>query len=581
MDWNRFIPLIGQLREYNSAVFRQDLAAGLTVCIMLVPQGMAYALLMGVPPIYGLYGALIPLLIYGLLGTSRQLSVGPVAVSALLVLAGISQIATPETPEYISYVILTGLCIGFLQIGLSLLRLGFLTNLLSHPVIMGFTSAAAIIIAASQLKYLFGMDIPRFEHTYETIVYTFSHLSEVHWMSFAICSGGVLLMFALKRWAPAIPAALAVSGISIAGTAFFQLDQLGVAIVGTVPDGLPAFVIPDLSISNIEVVLPTVLTVTIIGIVESLGIAKALELKNKDTKVLPNQELLALGSAKVLGSFFQAIPSSASFTRSAINNEAGAKTGMASIVAAVATGLALIFFTPLFYYLPQATLAAIVLMAVRSLFEIKGAIKLWRLHRLDFSMLITTFIMTLAFGIEEGVLTGVVLSCLAIILRASRPHAVILGKLPESEAFRNVDRFPNAIQYPGVLIIRFDAPLFFLNATYFKEIITQAVLEEKASLRLLILDASSILDIDSGGLDALQEINEFLERQNIKMYMTGVLGPVRDRIRLLGLKMITGEKSHFLTIKDALHYHHDQTEDQTNWSADALQHFEKRNHHKI
>ncbi|MEL7221330.1 MAG: SulP family inorganic anion transporter, partial [Bacteroidota bacterium] len=449
-----------------------------------------------------------------------------------------------------------------------------------RPVIMGFTSAAAIIIAASQLKYLFGMEIPRFEQTYETIHYAFTHLTEIHWLSFAICTGGIVLMLALKRWAPVIPAALAVSVLSIALTALFRLDELGLAIVGTVPEGLPSLVMPEMSLTSINAVLPTVLTVTIIGIVESLGIAKALELKNKDTKVLPNQELLALGFAKVVGSFFQAIPSSASFTRSAINNEAGAKTGIASIVAAVATGLTLIFFTPLFYYLPEASLAAIVLMAVRSLFEIKGTLKLWRLHRLDFSMLLITFVMTLVLGIEEGVLTGVVLSCLAIILRASRPHAVILGELPESGAFRDIERFPSAIQYPGVLIVRFDAPLFFLNATYFKEVITQAILTQEDTLELLILDASSILDIDSGGLDALEEINELLKRQQIKMYLTGVLGPVRDRIHLLGLEMITGEKNHFLTIKDALRYYHDETDELTNWSADALQYFEKRNKRK-
>ena len=569
MRWTTFLPLVEQLKGYNKNVFRQDLLAGLTVCIMLVPQGMAYALLAGMPPIYGLYGALVPMLIYGLLGTSRQLSIGPVAVSALLVLAGITQLAEPESPRYIELVILTGFLIGITQLLLSALRLGFLVRFLSHPVIMGFTSAAAVIIAVSQLKYLFGMEIPRFEQSYETLFYAFEHLAEIHWLSFAFTTGSIAVMLAMKRWTPKLPAALVVSILGIVLTAVFRLDQLGLQVVGQVPEGLPDFVMPALTSDSIRQVLPTVFTVTIIGIVESLGIAKALELKNKDTKVLPNQELFALGSAKVLGALFQAIPSSASFTRSAINNEAGAKTGMASIMAAAATGLTLIFFTPLFFYLPEATLAAIVLMAVRSLFEIEGAIHLWEVHRKDFLMLLITFVITLVLGIEEGVLTGVVLSLLAIIFQASRPHIAVLGQLDDGQSFRNVERFPEATQFEGVLILRFDSPLFFLNADYFKEKITEAILENEHRIELFILDASSILDIDSSGLEALEEIHHYLSKRNTTFYIVGVLGPVRDRLHLAGLSERIGLYNHFLYIGDALTFY--QEEGNAGWSPQAVQ----------
>ncbi|MEL6971957.1 MAG: sulfate permease [Bacteroidota bacterium] len=572
INWSQFVPLVGQLKGYAPKTFRQDILAGLTVCIMLIPQGMAYALLAGMPPIYGLYGGLIPLLLYGIFGTSRQLSVGPVAVSALLVLAGISQVAEPGSNPYIALVILTGLLVGLGQLLLSMLRLGFLANFLSHPVIMGFTSAAAIIIAASQLKYLLGIDIPRFEQTYQTILYALQHALEIHWLSFTFCLGGMVIMLAIKRRLPYLPAALIVSVISIILCAVLRLDQAGLAIVGNVPQGLPDFIIPTITWATIYKVLPTVLTVTIIGIVEALSIAKALELKNKDVKIRPNQELLALGLGKVLGSFFQAIPTSASFTRSAVNNEAGARTGVASIVAALATGLALIFFTPLFYYLPEATLAAIVLMAVRGLFEIKGAIELWKVHRIDFAMLVTTFVVTLALGIEEGVLTGVILSLLMIIFQASQPRVVTLGRLPDSRSYRDVERFPDAVQFPGVLILRFDGPLFFLNAEYFKSAVIRAVHEQGSLPELFILDASSILDIDSGGLEALAEINSYLSSKNITFYLTGILGPVRDRMHQAGLAEAIGRKHQFLFINDALlEFLPEYTGDST-WSESALQH---------
>ena len=569
MRWTKFLPLVEQLKGYDSSTFRHDAIAGLTVCIMLIPQGMAYALLAGMPPIYGLYTALVPLIIYGILGTSRQLSLGPVAVSALLVLAGITQLAEPETETYIELVILTGFMVGLMKLALSAMRLGFLVRFLSHPVIMGFTSAAAVIIAVSQLKYLFGMKIPRFEQSYETVFYAIQNIDQAHWLSFAFCTGSIVLMLTIKRLTPKVPSALVVSILGAVLAATLHLEELGLKLVGDVPQGLPEFQLPAFSAANIHMVIPTAITVTIISIVESLGIAKALELKNKDTKVLPNQELFALGTAKLLGSFFQAIPSSASFTRSAINNEAGAKTGMASIVAAVATGLTLIFFTPLFYYLPQASLAAIVLMAVRSLFDIRGAIHLWEVHKKDFLMLLITFVITLALGIEEGVLAGVILSLLAIIFQASRPHIAVLGQLDDGQSYRNVERFPEATRFEGVLILRFDAPLFFLNADYFKEQIVSCIREDETRIELFILDASSILDIDSSGLEALEEIHHYLRNRGTTFYIVGVLGPVRDRLHVAGLSERIGLYNHFLYIGDALAFY--QAEGNDGWSPKAVQ----------
>lgn len=573
MSWKRFFPIFDWISEYNKRVFRSDLTAGLTVCIMLIPQGMAYALLAGMPPIYGLYGGLVPLFIYGLLGTSRQLSIGPVAVSSLLVLAGISQVAEPESGQYIELAILAGLMIGIAQLLLSALRLGFLVTFLSHPVIMGFTSAAAIIIAVSQFKYLFGFPIPRFEQTYETAIYAFEHLNKIHWLSFAFCTSGIIVMLAIKKWARFIPAALVVTILGILITYLLRLDQQGLAIVGKVPEGLPDFSVPNLSWANIQLVLPTVGTVTIMGVVESISIAKALEAKNKDGRIRPNQELFAIGFSKFAGAFFQALPTSASFTRSAVNNEAGARTGIASIIAAAATGLTLVFFTPLFYYLPKAILASIVLMAVKGLFELEGAKELWKTHRKDFFMMLITFLATLGMGIEEGVLTGVILSLLLVIYQASRPHSAILGKLPKTNHFRNVDRFPEAQQEDGVIIIRFDAPLFFLNAEQFKNTVFDTLEKYNDRCYLFILDASSILDIDSSGLHAIEEVYNHFKERNIQFFIAGVLGPVRDAFKRYELIEKVGLTNHFMYVSDALEYYRqEKSGQQALWTNNAIQH---------
>lgn len=572
MKWTNYLPITEWLGDYNKATFQNDFIAGLTVCVILIPQGMAYALLAGMPPIYGLYGGLIPLFLYGIFGTSRQLSIGPVAISALLVLAGISQLAEPGSPEYISLVITTGLAIGLVQVVLSFLRLGFLVNFLSHPIIVGFTSAAAIIIAISQLKYLFGISIPRFSHSYETAYYAIEHLSEIHWLSFVMCVGGVVLMLILRSISRTIPSALIVTIVGILVTWIFKLDQQGLKVVGEVPRGLPGFEIPGMNLAIIREIFPTVLTVTVIGIVESIGIAKVLEAKHRNYQVRPNQELLALGLAKIGGAFFQSLPTSGSFTRSAINNDAGARTGMASIITAAGVALTLVFLTPLFYYLPEAILASIILVAVKSLFDLPEAIYLWQTHRQDFAMMMITFVLTLALGIEEGVLVGVILSLLMTIYRTATPHIAILGRIPNTYHYRNTTRFPEAVQHENMLILRFDAPLFFGNSNYFKDTIKSLLADREEMPKLLILDASSMSDIDSTGLGAIEEINTFLQENKVQFYLSGAIGPVRDLLHRAGIIQKIGERNHFMYVNDAVRYFKQHEHDNDiEWTKNAIQ----------
>lgn len=554
MNWQRYLPFLEWMSSYNGPTFRSDLVAGLTVGVMLVPQGMAYAMLAGLPPIYGLYGGLLPLIIYGLMGTSRQLSLGPVAVDALLILAGIGAVAIPGSEEYIGLVILAGFVIGVIHILMGFFKMGFLVNFLSHPVIIGFTSAAAIIIAVSQLKYLFGISIPRFEHSYDTVAYAFQHLAEIHWPSFVICISGIFLILLIRKISRAIPGALLVTIIAIVVVAVFRLDLIGVNIVGNVPEGLPGFVVPEFGFGRIMSVMPTVLTVAIIGLVESIGIAKVLEAKNKDTRVVPNQELLALGFSKVIGALFQSLPTSASFTRSVVNDDAGAKTGMASIVSALIIGLTLLFLTSLFYYLPEAILASIVLVAVKGLFNIDEAVKLWHHHRQDFGMMILTFVTTLALGIEEGVLFGVIFSLIMIIYRASKAHVAILGRLPKTNYYRSIKRFEDALRVYGMIIMRFDAQLFFGNVEYFKTSVYDLVDEAQEPIKVFVLDASCMEGIDSSGIQALDEIVDYLKDKGILFQISGAIGPVRDILKNTGLFEKIGAEHHFMYLQDAEEY---------------------------
>ncbi len=552
MNLKRIFPVLESISSHSKTDWRRDIMAGLTVAILLVPQGMAYAFLAGMPPIYGLYTGLLPLFLYAIIGTSRQMSIGPVAISALLVLAGISQLETPGTPEYIGLVIMAGLFIGLIQALLGILRMGFMVNFLSNPVIVGFTSAAAIIIGVSQLKDLLGFTIPRFTHTYETVMYAVNHLEQTNWIALGLCLGSIILISIFKKISPAIPGALIMVLIGTLLAWSFDLSTFGLDIVKKVPEGLPQFMVPDLGIDNLKRIMPTVLTVAIIGVVESISIAKVLEAKHQNYVIRPNQELIAIGISKIGGAFFQSIPSSASFTRSAVNNDAGARSGIASIVTVIIIGLTLLFLTPLFYYLPKAVLAAIILLAVKGLFDFKTAKHLWKVHKGDFIMMLITFSVTLILGIEEGVVAGVFISIIVVLYRNAKPHIAILGHLPNTTAYRNINRFDQVKELEGMLILRFDNQLYFSNTEAFKDSIKSQVRAKQDVLNLLILDSSSIHDIDSSGLLALEEIHSFLKNKNIEFYLSNVIGPVRDMLHKSGLMDKIGKKNQFLKTHDAV-----------------------------
>lgn len=544
-------PITQWLPHYRRVDLSGDLFAGLTVGIMLIPQGMAYAMIAGLPPVYGLYASIVPPLIYAIFGTSRQMAVGPVAMDSLLVAAGVSVLAVEGTEAYISFTILLAFFIGIIQLLFGLFRMGFITNLLSKPVISGFTSAAALIIGLNQLKYLLGTDIEKSTKIYEILANTFMGLSGIHWLTFWIGLGGIVIILGLKRLNKRIPGALITVGLGILLVYSFRLDQQEVAILGSIPEGLPAFQFPDFELGKFNQLLPLAFTIAVVGYVEGFSIAKAIQAKRKDYKIHPNQELIALGAANFIGSLFQSYPVTGGFSRSAVNDEAGSNTPLSSMVSAALIALTLIFLTPLFYFLPTAILASVIMVAVLGLLDVGYAQTLWRENKLEFGLLLMTFLVTLNFSMVPGIVTGVLLSILVLLFRSAYPHIAELGRLKDHNEFRNIRRFNGLEVWQDKLILRIDAPLSFINIQFIKDYLAQA-LGENPNISFVLLDASAISYLDATAVQGLQDIIEDFKAKGMNLILTDVVGPVRDTLYTTKLIDEIGEDHIFLTVNDAI-----------------------------
>ena len=524
------IPILEWLPNYNSSRFKGDFIAGITVSIILIPQGIAYALIAGIPPIYGLYCALVPQLVYAIFGSSRQVAIGPVAMDSLIVATGVSTLALAGSDSYIAIAILLAFMVGSIQFLLGVFRLGFIVNFLSKPVISGFTSAVALTIGINQFRNLFGVDFvqsDQIQYVLEDVWFNIIDFN-VHTTVIGLISVGVIIL--LRKINKKIPNALLVVVVGILTIRYLGDEFSDVAIVKDIPSGLPSFSFPEMDISQIKELLPIALTLVMVGYLETISIGKSLEAKQDEYKLRPNQELIALGLSNIIGSWFKAYPSTSSFSRSAINQESGATTGMASLVSVVMVLLTLLFLTPLFYHLPKTVLAAIIIVAVFGLVNIKEAIFLWKANNLDFWLLVVTFFSTLLFGIEYGIMIGVGLSLIILIFRTSRPYVAELGKVPDSDFYRNRERFSEVILDDEVLVFRFDAQLFYANASYFIETLELMVEEKGPHLKLIVLDAESINRVDSTGVEMLKERIRFYHKKNILFYFAGVKGPVRDHL---------------------------------------------------
>lgn len=546
----RLFPLAQQMQSYDRDALQGDLSAGLTVGVMLIPQGMAYALIAGLPPIYGLYASLIPLVVYALFGTSRQLAVGPVAMVSLLVAAAVGPIAGGDMELYIGMTLLLSLMVGVLQFGLGLARFGFLVNFLSHPVLSGFTSAAALIIGLSQLKHLLGIDIPRSNFIHEILGTAIQQAGDVHGITLAIGIGSILLLIGLRRWLPMIPGAL---GAVVATTLLvwgLDLHEMGVSIVGSVPDGLPAFTVPPMDADAVRRLVPSALAIGLVGFMESIAVAKVYASRHR-YEVDANRELVGLGLANIAGAFFSAYPTTGGFSRTAVNDDAGSKTNLAAVFSAGIIALTLLFLTPLFYFLPNAVLAGIVMVAVFGLMDIEEAVHLWKVDRTDFGLMMLTFAATLTLGIEQGILAGVIVSLIVVIYQTSQPHTAVMGRLPGTKTYRNVNRNPEALTHSHTVIVRMDADLYFANASAFKDLMLEIDLKDD-SLETVIVDMYPVNQIDSTGAHTLHEVIETCHRNGIDVLLAGVKGPIKDVLDDTGLSDDLGDDKFFLEVHNAV-----------------------------
>ena len=534
------------LPRYSRQDLGGDLIAGLTVGVMLIPQGMAYAVLAGVPPIYGLYASVIPLMVYPIFGTSRHLAVGVMAIDMVIVSAGLSQFADIGTEEYIGLAIVTAMMVGVIQMLMGSARLGFVVNLLSRPVISGFTAAAALIIGVTQLKNLLGMDIPSSPLIFELIARAATQVGDIHWITFAIGATGIALLVVLRRTIPLAPGPLIAVALGTLVVWLLRLDAQGVEIVGVVPSGLPRPHIETVSFATIRDLLPTAITLSLVQFMSVISLGKVFAAKHRYT-VRANKELFALGAVNLLGSVFRSIPVSGSFSRSAVSDQAGGRTAMTNVVAALVIAFTLLFLTPLFYFLPMPVFASIIMVAAFGMIDYREIRFLIKTKAVDGGIAILTFASTIVLGITEGVLLGIAASVVAVMYRISRPNVAVLGHLPGSRSFRDLHRNPAAETIQGILMLRVDASFSFANAEFLQDLLLTESQSEDHEIRAVVIDASSVNDLDTTAASVLASVIETLRNRGVEMYFGGIKGRVRDVMERYGIVELLGEDHLYLS----------------------------------
>ena len=544
---SRILPFLQWGRTYDGEVFASDLLAAVIVTIMLIPQSLAYAMLAGLPPEVGLYASILPLAAYALFGTSRTLAVGPVAVVSLMTASAIGPIATAGSTGYVAAAVMLALISGAMLVLMGIFRLGFLANFLSHPVISGFITASALLIAAGQARHILG--VAGSGDTLPGILLGLtSQASAVNPITLVLGIGVLaFLMFARSRLKGLLVAArlpgrspemiaraapiLAVA-VTIAAAEVLDLGARGVALVGSIPQGLPAFGVPAFSLDLLETLALPAFLISVVGFVELVSVAQTLAARRRQ-RIEPDQELIGLGAANIAAGLSSGYPVTGGFARSVVNFDAGAQTPAAGVFTAVGIALAAMFLTPLLATLPQATLAATIIVAVLSLVDFGAIRRVFAYSKSDFAAMAATILVTLGWGVELGIVAGVLLSLLLHLYRTSRPHMAVVGQVPGSEHYRNVERH-TVLTRPEILSIRVDESLYFANSRFLEDRIV-ALVAERPEVKHVILMCSAVNDIDASALESLEEINRHLADAGIRFHLSEVKGPVMDRLKNTGL----------------------------------------------
>lgn len=546
-----FLSWIGKTRE--PSVLSADIIAGITVALVLVPQSMAYAQLAGLPPYYGLYASFLPGIIAALFGSSRQLATGPVAVVSLMTAAALEPLAlTPDM--YVAYAIALAMMVGIFQLILGVLRLGVLVDFLSHPVVIGFTNAAAIIIATSQLSKIFGVVVEKGEHHYDTIWrVVVAASSETHLLTLAMGLLAIAIMALLKKFSPKMPSVLIAVVITTLLSYFIGYESQGGSVVGVVPAGITMPNVPtNLSWDVLVQLITTAVIISIIGFMEAISIAKAMAARTRQ-RLEPNQELIGQGLSNMVSGLFQGYAVSGSFSRSAVNINAGAVTGFSAVVTGLAVGATLLFLTPLLYHLPQATLAAVIMMAVINLVKIEPIIYAWRVQPHDGIVAIVTFGLTLIVAphLETGIVTGVLLSLGLFLFRTMRPRISLLSRDPDG-TLRDAE-VRQLATCDNISVIRFDGPLFFANTGYFSDTILDRV-ARKPDLKFVIIDAEGINEIDATGEEMLHELDKRLQSLGIELLIARAKKQIMDILNRTGFVESMGRDRFFRLRTHAFEY---------------------------
>ncbi|GGB60930.1 sodium-independent anion transporter [Roseibium aquae] len=539
----RYFPILTWGRTYDRETATSDLVAAVIVTIMLIPQSLAYALLAGLPPEVGLYASILPLVAYAIFGTSRALAVGPVAVVSLMTASAVGELAQQGTPEYLGAAIALAFLSGLMLMVMGFLKLGFLANLLSHPVISGFITASGLLIASSQLKHILG--VPAQGHTlYDILLSIGSHIADVNWITLAIGATATAFLFWVRKglkplliglglkpfWADIVTKAGPVAAVAATTllAALLELGEEGVRLVGDIPSGLPMPQLPPLDSQLwLDLAAPALL-ISVIGFVESVSVAQTLAAKKRQ-RIDPDQELIGLGASNVASAISGGYPVTGGFARSVVNFDAGAATPAAGAFTAIGIAVATLFLTPLLTNLPQATLAATIIVAVLSLVDFGAIKRTYAYSKSDFSAMAATIAITLFFGVEQGVVTGVALSIALYLYRSSRPHMAIVGVVPGSEHFRNIDRH-TVVTGSKVLTLRVDESLFFANSRYLEDRI-YALVADRPAIEHVVLMCPAVNEIDASALESLEEINHRLSDSGVTFHLSEVKGPVMDRLQ--------------------------------------------------
>jgi len=573
-DWvGTFFPAAKWIRRYKVKQFLfQDVMAGLTVGCMAIPQSMSYAKLAGLPVEYGLYSMFFPVYAYALFGTSRQLAVGPVAILSLTLSAGLSILVDPNgvgiegndelQAQYNKLAIQTSLLVGIICIALGVLRLGFITIFLSHAVTSGFTSGAAIIIALNQAKYILGYDVGRSDHLYELLHDIFAHINEFDWRVFLMGFSSILTLLAMKHIGKTYPkfkwvryaGPLFVTAITIIVTYVAKLDQKGIPTVGHIPSGMPAVTISEWAPFDSRIVA-TAITCVVVGFMESVAIAKQLA-SIHGYEIDASMELVGLGVADFVGAIFQSYPVTGSFSRSAVNNECGAESGISAIVTATMVGVILLFLTPVFEIMPTSVLASIIISGVAGLVDYSEAIHLYKVHKFDFLVWCISFLGTMFLGVEIGIGIAVCISLLLVLYESAYPHMAVLGRLNGTTIYRNIKQYPDAEMYDSMVLCRIDSPIYFANAQYVRDKINKYVknAEKKSEdkVKYIIVDMSPVSHVDTTAMHILNDLYKDCKSKEKQLCFCNPSVRVMEKLRLDGFIDTVGPSSFFVSVHDAV-----------------------------